>query len=373
MVRLPASVTILFAAVSSLWLPVFGAPPPQVQWELDLGAKAIDSTPAVAPDGTVYVGSFDSALWAIRTNGEAGWFFRPEGEIRSSPAVALDGTVLFGCRDKKLYAVTSTGKKRWDYLTGGWVDSSPALARDGTIYFGSWDGNFYALDANGVLKWKVAAGGIIDSSPVIGIDGTVFCGSHGKALFAFTPQGHELWRFQTEGAIISSPALDAHGNICFSALDGYLYSVDPGGELRWRLKTGDVTEASPVISADGTIYAAANRELWAVTASGSKIWAVRMESPIRSSATVVEGGMIYVRDWHGLLRSVSPSGKFQWEFYADNFSLGSPVAASDGTIYSPGKYNSFLGLSGSWPLERAAWPKFRGNPRNTGNLQDSGL
>src|SRR6185503_20125254 len=88
-------------------------------WTLDIGAKG-DSTPAIANDGTIIFGTFNSRLWAVRPDGTMKWKFRAGNEIRSSPAIANDGTIYFGSRDRKLYAVTADGKLKWKYATGWW-------------------------------------------------------------------------------------------------------------------------------------------------------------------------------------------------------------------------------------------------------------
>ena len=61
----------------------------------------------------------------------------PRGVVGSSPAIASDGTIYVGSEDSKLYAINPNGTLQWAYTTGGSVYSSPALASDGTIYVGS--------------------------------------------------------------------------------------------------------------------------------------------------------------------------------------------------------------------------------------------
>src|SRR5579859_1578319 len=46
------------------------------------------STPAIGPDGTIYVGAFDGKLHAISPSGRKRWYFQSGREIKSSPAVA---------------------------------------------------------------------------------------------------------------------------------------------------------------------------------------------------------------------------------------------------------------------------------------------
>src|SRR5262245_40444420 len=75
-------------------------------WSIPIGAYS-DTAPAIGADGTIYFGTFNHQLWAIRPDGTQKWAFAADSEIRSSPVVGEDGTIYFGSRDRKLYAVTA--------------------------------------------------------------------------------------------------------------------------------------------------------------------------------------------------------------------------------------------------------------------------
>ena len=67
-------------------------------------AAPVASSPAIAADGTVYVGSDDGTVWAIGLNGDVRWTYKTGGTVFSSPAIAPDGTVYVGSADGRLYA-----------------------------------------------------------------------------------------------------------------------------------------------------------------------------------------------------------------------------------------------------------------------------
>src|SRR5205807_5480443 len=121
---------ILWAMPLSILVCQGAQPDPKTDWSVEVGAVS-DSSAAIAPDGTIYFGSWNDRFWAVRPDGSRKWVFRAGSEIKSSPAVASDGTIYFGCHDRKLYALRPDGTKKWEFSTGAWVDSSPALARDG--------------------------------------------------------------------------------------------------------------------------------------------------------------------------------------------------------------------------------------------------
>ena len=73
----------------------------------------------------------------------------------SSPAIGSDGTVYVGSADNKLYAIKGkSGVKLWEFETESVVRSSPAIGPDGTVYVGSWDKKLYAIktDSKGLAK-----------------------------------------------------------------------------------------------------------------------------------------------------------------------------------------------------------------------------
>ena len=154
-----------------------------MKWAFSTGSW-VDSSPALGMDGTVYVGSFDSNLYAINPDGAMEWAFPTGASIWSSPAIGTDGTLYVGSSDFGLYAINPEGGLKWSLLSDGPVLSSPAIGKNGTLYIGSDDRNLYAISPEGTMKWFFATGGLVQSSPTIGEDGTVYVGSDDGNLYA---------------------------------------------------------------------------------------------------------------------------------------------------------------------------------------------
>merc|ERR1739841_212889 len=76
------------------------------KWEFVTGGKVTSSWPALALDGTVYIGSKDANVYAIK-DGELKWKVKTGGKVKSSPVVGADGTVYIGSgkKDHSLYAI----------------------------------------------------------------------------------------------------------------------------------------------------------------------------------------------------------------------------------------------------------------------------
>ena len=100
----------------------------------------------------------DINAWA-GTPGTQKWAFQTGDRVISSPAIGPDGTIYVGSNDKKLYAINPNGTRKWAFSTGGVVKSSPAIGPDGTIYVGSYNildpynTKLYAINPNGTRKW----------------------------------------------------------------------------------------------------------------------------------------------------------------------------------------------------------------------------
>lgn len=337
-------------------------------WHISLLDNGTESSPALAPDGTVYEGTFRGWLLAVAPDGKLKWKFKAGREIKSSPAVAPDGTIYFGARDGKFYALTAAGKRKWIFTCGAWVDSSPGLAADGTIYFGSWDKNFYAVNPDGSLKWKFATSNIIDSSPAIGADGTIYFGSHDKRFYALTPAGKLKWQFATRGAIQSSPALGANGEIFFTSTDGNCYALRPDGTELWRRHTGGFTAGSPVLDAAGNLYLTANKTACSISPAGKLRWEIGLAANSDSTPVVGADGMIYFAlPWHMILSSDS-EGRQVWTFDTGD---GIPYALTmngQGVIYAANHQQliAVQTIMKSNVTAKSCWPMWRGNPQHTG-------
>jgi outer membrane protein assembly factor BamB len=338
-------------------------------WSVVIGAHS-DSSPAIGPDGSIYFGSWDHKLWALKPDGSRKWVFAAESEIKSSPALGRDGTLYFGCRDHKFYAVGSNGLKQWAFKTGAWVDSSPALAGDGTIYFGSWDKIFYALNPDGTKKWQFQTEGEIICSPAVGLDGTIYFGSHDKKFYALGADGRKRWEFATGGPIISSPAINRDQVIYFTSVDGFFYALNLDGTLRWRLRTGGITESSPVIGVEGILFVGVNSSLWAISPEGKELWPRWVEEPIEASPLPLADGSVCCIARAGLLINVDKAIDLKWTYYCWGYGFATPAVGPAGTIYLPERSSRFCAVPNKIPLARSPWPRFRGNARNTGNAND---
>ena len=336
----------------------------------------IYSSPAIATDGTVYVGSADDHLYAFNADGSLKWRYQSGGNVFSSASVAADGTVYFGSFDGYLYALNSDGSLKWRYQTGDRIFSSPTIAVDGTIYVGSWDDNLYALNTDGSLKWRYQTGGDIWSSPTVAADGTIYIGSVDTHIYALTSGGQLRWRYKTGRAVLSNMAIGADGSLYAGSADGYLYGLNIDGTLQWRFATASVIYSSATVAVDGTIYIGALDDyVYAVNPDGSFKWRFQTGGDIRSVPAVGADGTVYVGSADSHLYAFNADGSQKWRYASGGPVLSSPAIASDGSVYI-GSWDKTLYVltSDSGGLADSVWPMFGQNSQHTGlsTVTDSG-
>jgi len=313
--------------------PFNGSEQNTLRWNFPTGQR-ITSSPVIAPDGTIYFGSYDGNLYAVNPDGSLKCSFKAEEIIDSTPAIAPDGTIYFGSWDKKLYKIDPNCVRIWSAETADRISSSPTIGPDGTIYFGSDDYFLRALNPDGTLRWSFKTGERIFSTPAVAPDGTVYVGSFDNNTYAINTDGTEKWRFETASFVFSSPSIASDGTIYFGSYDGNTYAINPDGTEKWRFATGDVVQTSPSIASDGTIYAGSfNGNLYAINPDGTEKWRFKTGDLVVSSPIIDTDGTIYFGSVDKNLYAVNPDGTEKWRFETDARIFSSPSIASDGTIY----------------------------------------
>ncbi len=159
--------------------------------DLGVDRNRIISSPAIdASSGLLYIGasrSEDGCLYAISLVDGSQVFkvVLPKGVV-SSPAIAADGTVYVGCLDGKLYALNgNTGELRWAFSSGAYfVLGSPSIDGFGRIFFGDSDGVIHTVSPWGAEIWSYTAQSNISSAPTIAQDGTLYVTSYDSTLYA---------------------------------------------------------------------------------------------------------------------------------------------------------------------------------------------
>ena len=319
-----------------------------------LPAEVSDSSPAVAADGTIYIGDRNNTLNAFtpKPDGQLDlkWAYNHgfEGDIWTSITIApagvpAAGTIYFA-HDQTTDGVgmftalidqpdPATGKPytvKWKYKIGKPVrQSSPAIDKNGLIYLGDLVGNLYAFQDNGPGDVKqcwtknVSSPPGLTASPVISSDSTtLYIGTTGAVpgiplgLTALdisspacpAPAPPIKWTFATTanfeglgtgGKVDQPPALAHDGNTLYVPVmnGGYrsLYAITSGGAKKWRfgpVNWGAETSGHPIVGSDGTVYVGMGTTIYALSTAGAQLWKYSTTNSIEASPIIgpVTGG-----------------------------------------------------------------------------------
>ncbi|HEX8967629.1 MAG TPA: PQQ-binding-like beta-propeller repeat protein [Chloroflexota bacterium] len=343
----------------------------------------IQSSAAVAPDGTIYLGNFPGNLMALRDPQDGSqlellWRFHPEGasSFHTTPALGADGTIYVGFSTggatpeahATFYALDSQGQVRWTVdLGGGRQTSSPTLGPDGTIYITSGAGKLFAIAPDGRTLWTAQTGPTVKASPALGQDGTVYVASMNDHLYAVQPpaagqaEGSVRWAFRFgdypgDRALVTAavpppgadgvgsgatPAVGSDGTIYVGADNSNMYAVTPDGQLKWMFEAEPEVAgiwSSAALSADGqTLYFGANRGgVYALrTSDGGLAWQYSIIGSVYNSLTLDRNGVLYTGSTAGHLIAIdSATGEKVWDFTnPDTVAIWTaPALRGDGTI-----------------------------------------
>lgn len=347
--------------------------PGTVLWTYD-AANLIRSSPAVAPDGTIYFGA-EGYLYAITNRGSNKWVFPTPGGQDSTPSVALDGTVYYA--NGYVYAIAPDGKEKWRYP--GAASGCPAIGLDGTVYT---QGPYFlnAISPTGGLEWQRPYGDdYVYDSVVIGADGTLYIPLvGGRIFFALKPSGSVSWSYEVLYPPGDSAAIGSDGTLYFTG--GPLHAFTPLGTNLWTSRTNYFAHSCAAIGQDGTIYIPTfGGSLCAFTPQGALKWQALTNgySPAMTPA-IDSSGMLYYPAY-SVLYAITPAGAVQWalQMIPDpgdifNSSRTSPAIGPDGTIYVTSA-NRLYAVAGTNKLADSPWPMYRQNARHTGKVEKPAL
>ena len=309
-----------------------------IKWKSPAMGSFDTNTAAIGADGTVYIGSADRNLYAFEpTTGSIVWKRQLVGEIHSSAIIGNNGTIYIGDTSSNFYALSSSGAMIWNVTTATpTIRASPAISLDNrTIFVISYsptDGStIYALEVArpsnyGSIKWTSRRPNQIQATPSIGPDGTLYVGSFSFYLNAIDPKtGSNKWRYQAQSSIQSSAAIDDEGTIYFGCNDNNLYAISPLGTLKWTYRTGGPITSTPVVDNSDNVYVGSNdNNLYALTPAGTLKWVFQTSGDIQSTVAIATDGTIYV-------------GSADYSVYAINypFPTAFPTLAPTAPTYVP--------------------------------------
>jgi outer membrane protein assembly factor BamB len=366
-------------------LPVAADPPvaafpagPTPLWTRALGAAAWASP--VVRDGTVYVGTADGHLHAIRArDGTHAWTWADSTPIYGEALVTSDAVFVVNDRTELVRLDRSNGRLLWripldsarrhaatvpDDDTFSHRTAAPVLAA-GVLFVGSTDGHMMAIDPlHGTTTWRVDAGAKICAPAAVAGDLLIVGAMDGALLALRRSDGAIVWRTRLGAGIVSAPVIHG-GTAIVGARDYLLHGVrlTDGGDAWTQHFWASWVESTPRI-ADGVLYVGSS-DLRAVRALDPSTGAVLWSTDVLGAAwgsPVVAGDAVYmgVAAVKGYMISQRPSlialdrrtGIVLWR-QAGAFDTDAPVsgyaaapAYANHTVFAAGLDGNLVALPG---------------------------
>jgi len=288
-----------------------------VRWSLDLGDR-VYSTPLVADDGAIYVGSDAKKFSAITPEGKVKWSLDTDGDADSGAAMMPDGAVVFAA-GRVVYAVTPAGYVRWRFTAKRKIFTAPAIGPQGRIFVGSQDHHVYALAPDGHLAWSLDLGADVDGAPAIDDHGAVYVGTDGDEVVRIDPDdGRVVWRSNMGGYVRGTLSVARNGDVLagvygprpraarLRADDGGIrgdFSIQGTGARDFGVHGGALEDAAGTL-----VFGAQDDALYAVDASGKLLWRYVSGGDVDAPATLLSDGTLVVGSDDGSVRAFRPAG-----------------------------------------------------------------
>lgn len=350
---------------------------PDILWEYTATSGFQDISPAIDSNGNVIIGcdaKTGRGVYNILVvnKGVEKWRYASGDVVRSSPAIADNGIMYIGSYDKKLYAFTAASPEPLGTFNLGVSAkySSPAIDKDGTVYF-SANKKLMAITAapEMKLKWSGDCENTTQSTPIIGTNAVYVCSNSGK-LYAFSKDGMLLWKVDYGKTCSAVSAMDEDETIylCGETDEGgVVMAVQADGIVKWKQNTTAKFANSGIsLSAKGQLYVGnSSGELVCYNQNnGEKLWTFNAKGQIRSVPAIDNGGNIYFGDAQGFFYVLNAQGKSLYkELKLGSNIWSSPLIDENGIIYIcsdgdsptvPGKLYALqttaTGVQGSWAM-----------------------
>ncbi len=175
-------------------------------WSTDLGG-AINSSPALSPDGILYVGTLGKEVVAIKaSNGQIAWRKPTDDAIWGNITLQND-ILVFGDISGKIYGFkASDGSSLWSVPNqGGLITGGAAILPNGfaigvittQTVNNITQSSLINVDPQGNILWKKTINGKLYSSPVYAGDHVLVTVMEGDSLLvSFDKDGNQQWTFQ---------------------------------------------------------------------------------------------------------------------------------------------------------------------------------
>ena len=253
----------------------------QVEWTLPIGF--VWGTPAVGPDGAIYVTTWGNTcdVYRVRDRGDTAtveWQLPFSSNLSGGVAVSRDGIVYVvadvpASSFRALVAIDSAGATLWKDTTHLRRElladnCPPVIDGQGRLLVGDAHSTLFCFNPDGSVAWTYDGCSFYSGSLIVGNSDEVILHDGGGGVYCLTSSGGAQWSAEVDCEGNNAPCLSQDGTTVVSEGGFYLTGVGPDGRMRWEFSIWDSLELdrrqgssdegegdpSPLVGPDGNLY-----------------------------------------------------------------------------------------------------------------------
>jgi outer membrane protein assembly factor BamB len=291
-------------------------------------------------DGVAYL-AFNDSIYAVQADdGSEIWHYTPDGELATSffAPVAVDdqGTLYAGSYDGGVYAVrTADGSLAWQRnISAGRIIGGPALAGD-LLLVPSSDRSLYALQKDGgQVVWTFDSERPLWASPLVKGDQVYIAALDHNVYGLNIEDGSVLWSEELDGAIADRPS-SFDGLLLSGTFGDQLNALDENsGQIAWSVTTSDWVWGNPTIGDGVAYFGDVSGGYYAVDQGGATVWKSSFEGAIAASPAYDQGSLFFVTEAGNAYARQASDNSPLWQQTLTGRLLADP-AVNDGLVIVP--------------------------------------
>ncbi len=286
------------------------------KWSFPLGDRAYGA-PAVADDGTIYVGSDKKSFFAISPAGQMLYKLDVDGEADVAPLVlpaSQDAQVIFAAGDT-VYALRKGGDVAARFRARKKVYSAPTWLPDGRIAFGAQDDKLYILGKGLTPGSATDLGADVDCAPSVMEDGSLVVGTDGGEVVRVGHGGEIMWRTKVSGYVRGGVTVTRSGDIVVGTFGPVprVVRLSENGTLLGAFEIQGTGAkdfgiwGSPLEDDAGSLYFGTQDDrVLGLSASGAPIFSYSTQGDVDGPVTMLGDGSLIVGSEDGTVTRLLP-------------------------------------------------------------------
>ena len=192
------------------------------------------------------------------------WKFQSSDGFAGGPAIAADGTIYIGDQSGLLIALQQDGQVLWRSSLPEIPIGPPALGPEGVIYIGDQGGGLSAVSPTGELLWHFEQDDVGEPihGPIVDLNGNIYYLLNDPRvdhLISITPAGELRWSIRTSTkAADVGPRLSPEGDVIF--LKNHMVDAEDGSQIEVETPADQdpvlANRSQYLVGADGNTYLA---------------------------------------------------------------------------------------------------------------------